>query len=339
MGVFSKFLLDIVENLDSDGPNFGHNPLDFVINLARSNTALGEATLKALTKVLNTVENEIHRIDLLVYQCLLIAGGVEINVEHQQQSLICWKNFARILQVLDLEAVCGKYDYERNIFTLQSRLLAHYQLAIKNRQDNPLSQHEQQLLDALKAEKLYLQIKAFLASYYSQLKDFVKAKNQFRDDMINAISVLEDEDPDNDRIGVLYHTGDDRNALNALSLLYPNDALRGSDDDEEKSIRSGPLDAKCEGECGIKWTYADDFYMCKSCYQIIFCGNCLEKLKENRFSTWACHPEHSWLHVPPWKDENAPGKGMVRVMDEAGSPKEVKISDWIKDLKRIWEIE
>ncbi|TGO21089.1 hypothetical protein BPAE_0242g00050 [Botrytis paeoniae] len=188
-------------------------------------------------------------------------------------------------------------------------------------------------------------IKAFLASYYSQSKDFVKAQNLFRDDMITAISILEDEDPDNDPIGYksligcFIHTGDDQNALNAWSLLYLNDTLTCSDDDEDESTRSGPLDAKCEGECGKKWTYADDFYMCKSCYQTIFCGDCLEELTGNRLTTWVCHPEHSWLHVPPWNDGNVAGKGIVRVMDESDSPKEVKISDWIKDLKRIWEIQ
>ncbi|TGO21088.1 hypothetical protein BPAE_0242g00040 [Botrytis paeoniae] len=129
----------------SHGANFGHNPLDFVINLARSNTALGEATLQALTTALTTAENEIHRVDLLVYQSLLIAGRDETNIEHLQYALICWKNCGRISQVLALKP--GAYDYERNIFTLQSRLLAHFRLAIKTRQDNPRSQHEQQLLD------------------------------------------------------------------------------------------------------------------------------------------------------------------------------------------------
>lgn len=187
--------------------------------------------------------------------------------------------------------------------------------------------------------------KAFLASYYSQSKDFVKAQDLFRDDVFTAISILEDEDPDNDPIGYkslircFIHTGDDRNALNAWSLLYPNDTLARSDDDEGESIRSGPLDAKCKGGCGKTWTYADDFYICKSCYQTIFCGDCLDELKGNRSKTWACHPEHSWLHVPPWNDENVAGKGMIRVIDESDSSKEVKISDWIKDLKRIWEIE
>ncbi|TGO52871.1 hypothetical protein BCON_0133g00160 [Botryotinia convoluta] len=352
VGVFSKFLLDIIKNLDSHGPNFGHNPLDFVINLARSNTALGEATLQALTTALTTAENEIHRVDLLVYQGLLIAGRDETNVEYLQYALICWKNCGRILQVLALKP--GAYDYEQNIFTLQSRLLAHFRLAIKIRQDNPRSQHEQQLLDALEAEKIYLRsyfpisdmqlilstsIKAFLASYYSQSKDFVKAQNLFRDDVITAISILEDEYLDNDPIGVFYSYWRSSKRAQCLALLYPNDTLARSDDDEDESTRSGPLDAKCEGGCGKKWTYADDFYMCKSCYQSIFCGDCLEKLKTNRLTTWACHPEHSWLHVLPWKDDNVAGEGMVRVMDESNSPKEVKISDWIKDLNRIWEIQ
>ncbi|TGO12725.1 hypothetical protein BTUL_0083g00280 [Botrytis tulipae] len=359
IGVFSKFLLEIVKKLEFYDPYFGHhplrfsynpldagiplrfvhnpldfdhNPLDFGIKVARSSTELGKCTLQALTKAVTAAENEIHRVDLLVYQGLLIVGGGETNVQHLQNALTCWKNCGRVLQVLALKP--GAYDYERNAFT--------------------------QLLDALEAEKAYLRfyfpesnmqanlltsIKAFLASYYSQSKDFVKAQNLFRDGVLTAISILEDEDPDNDPIGYksligcFIHTGDDRNALNAWSLLYPNDTLARSDDDEGESTRSGPLDAKCKGGCGKTWAYADDFYICKSCYQTIFCGDCLEELKGNRLKTWACHPEHSWLYVPPWNDENVAGKGMVRVMDESNSPKEVKISDWIKDLKRIWEIE
>ncbi|KAF7952403.1 uncharacterized protein EAE97_001900 [Botrytis byssoidea] len=259
IGVLSKFLLEIVKKLEFYDPHFGHNPirlsynpldagislcfvhnalnfdhnpLDFVIKVARSNIELGKFTLQALIKAVIAAENEIHRVDLLVYQGLLIAGGAK-------QTYSTYKMLSHGLALKP-----GAYDYERNAFTVQSRLLAHFQLAIKIRQDNPRSQHEQQLLDALEAEKVYLRfyfpgsnmqanwltsIKAFLASYYSQSKDFVKAQNLFRDDVFTAISILEDEDPDNDPIGYksligcFIHTGDDRNALNAWSLLYPND--------------------------------------------------------------------------------------------------------------------
>ncbi|KAK8906436.1 hypothetical protein ACHAPF_002993 [Botrytis cinerea] len=190
-----------------------------------------------------------------------------------------------------------------------------------------------------------------LASYYSQFKDFLKARNVFRDDTVTSIAILEDDGPGNDSIGyetlawILPHAGDDQYALSIRSLICPDTSIwsnDGQDDQEEYSIestRNGPIKLSCEGACGKKWTYADDFYVCKSCDRIAFCSNCLEKLKRNRLARWNCRPEHSWLHIPPWKDDNEPGKGMIRVLDEAGSPKEVKISDWIKDLKRIWDIE
>lgn len=173
----------------------------------------------------------------------------------------------------------------------------------------------------------------------------------FRDDTVTSIAILEDDGPGNDSIGyetlawILPHAGDDQYALSIRSLICPDTSIwsnDGQDDQEEYSIestRNGPIKLSCEGACGKKWTYADDFYVCKSCDRIAFCSNCLEKLKRNRLARWNCRPEHSWLHIPPWKDDNEPGKGMIRVLDEAGSPKEVKISDWIKDLKRIWDIE
>ncbi|KAF5873099.1 putative nacht and tpr domain protein [Botrytis fragariae] len=80
------------------------------------------------------------------------------------------------------------------------------------------------------------------------------------------------------------------------------------------------------GGCGKKQTYADNFHVCKSCSQRIFCGDYLQKPRRNRLKTWACYPEHTWLHVPPYNGKHLAGKGTVRVTDESDNPEELKIN-------------
>ncbi|TGO42349.1 hypothetical protein BHYA_0009g00280 [Botrytis hyacinthi] len=354
--MFSEFLLDIAKNLDDSDPIHSQNHLDFVINLARSNTVWSELVLEALVRAATSAENELDRAVLLVYQGLLIAGNNETNVEQFQRALMLWNDCRRVLNLSSNQSSTHKW----HLAIVKYQIMAHFQLAIKTRQNNPHLLNEQQLIYALEAERndspiehtwlwralLGTFITPLLASYYSQFKDFAKARNLLRDDMVAGISILEDDDPVNDVIGfrslawVFAHTGDDQNALSVWSLVRPTED--DGDSEEEHSFegtRNGPINLSCGGACGKQWTYADDFYVCKTCDEGTFCSNCLEELKRNRLARWNCRPEHSWLHVPPWNDEDVAGEGMVRVMDESNSPKEVKISDWIKDLKRIWEIE
>ncbi|KAF7920874.1 uncharacterized protein EAE98_008903 [Botrytis deweyae] len=328
MREFSEFLLDIAKNLDLTDLFRGQNSLYYVINLARSSTVSSEITLEAFVEAATRAENELHRAVLLIYEGLLISRGVETNLEQFRHSLNRWNSCRHILNLL------SDKSFEHYVLlhaTLRFQLMAHFQLAIISRQNNHHLLNEQKLLDALEAEKNDLPVdlawmwksillytkKPLLASYYSQFKDFAKARNMFRDDMVTAIAILEDDDPENDVIG-----------YQSLTLILTDALIRNNDDGDGleehpiESSRNGPIYMSCEGACGKEWTYADDFYF-----------------KKNRLARWICRPEHSWLHVPPWNDENVAGKGMVRVMDESGSPKEVKISDWIKDLKRIWEIE
>ncbi|KAF7889590.1 uncharacterized protein EAF02_002005 [Botrytis sinoallii] len=302
--IFSEFLLDIAKNLGDSDTIYSQNPLDFVINLARSNTVWSELVLEALVRAATSAENELDRAVLLVYQGLLIAGNEETNVEQLQRSLMLWNDCRRIL---NLSSDQSSTLFKWHVTTGRYQIMAHCQLAIKTRQNNPHLLNEQQLIYKLEAERddspidftwewkvlLGVFIKPLLASYYSQFKDFAKARNIFRNNMVTAIAILEDDDPDNDDIGykslawTLSYTGDDQNALSVWSLMCPIDPMirnnDGGDDQEDysiKSIKSDPIDLSCEGVCGKTWTYADDFYVCRSCYKIAFCSNCLEKLRK-----------------------------------------------------------
>ncbi|THV52033.1 hypothetical protein BGAL_0091g00180 [Botrytis galanthina] len=355
--MFSEFLLDITKNLGDSDPIYSQNPLDFVINLARSNTVWSELVLEALVRAATSAENELNRAVLLVYQGLLIAGNEETNVEQFQRSLMLWNDSRRILN-LSPDQFYNRFNW--HVTTVEYQIMAHFQLAIKIRRNHPHLLNEQQLIHTLEAERndsptgpvwqwrvlLGTFIEPLLASYFSEFKEFAKARNVLRKTMVTGISILGDDDPVNDVTGyiilawALAHTGDDQNALSVWSLMRPiEDDGDGEEEHSSGGTRNGPINLSCEGACGKEWTYADDFYVCKTCDDVTFCSNCLEKLKRNRLARWNCRPEHSWLHVPTWNDENVAGKGMIRVIDESDSSKEVKISDWIKDLKRIWEIE
>jgi hypothetical protein len=71
----------------------------------------------------------------------------------------------------------------------------------------------------------------------------------------------------------------------------------------DASPREGNLTLSCDGECDVKWSYADDLYSCKSCPDVQFCKDCRDKLKAGKLQLFICSPDHDWLHIPKWDDE------------------------------------
>ena len=111
------------------------------------------------------------------------------------------------------------------------------------------------------------------------------------------------------------------------------------------AYRDGPLWFNCDGRCDHSWNYADDMYVCRYCDDTQFNEICWKKVKENKLERYICHPGHSWLHVPPWRDEDAleVGKGKVRVGGELVNGKRVggevvDISEWLDGIRVTWEL-
>ena len=113
----------------------------------------------------------------------------------------------------------------------------------------------------------------------------------------------------------------------------------------DSTDRTGPINFGCDGFCRHDWWYANDIYMCRHCPNTQFNGACLTKLKANKLERYVCHPEHSWLHVPPWSDEAALkiGQGNVRVGGQLVDGKRVggdvvTIQEWVEDMRKTWGV-
>lgn len=110
-------------------------------------------------------------------------------------------------------------------------------------------------------------------------------------------------------------------------------------------VRTGKLGNFCDGGCGTVWRYADDLYSCKICADVQFDLRCLNKLRAGTLKRVVCSPEHEWLHVPPFSDEeyHKVGKGNVRMggtlVDGARQGGEiVPIAVWLDALRDQWGI-
>jgi hypothetical protein len=113
----------------------------------------------------------------------------------------------------------------------------------------------------------------------------------------------------------------------------------------KSKLRTGKLGNVCDGGCGTVWPYADDFYSCKVCCDVQFESRCLNKLREGTLKRVICSPEHDWLHIPPFSDEeyHRVGKGnvlmggtLVNGARQGGDI--VPISDWLDTLRHQWGI-
>ena len=109
--------------------------------------------------------------------------------------------------------------------------------------------------------------------------------------------------------------------------------------------RFGSLQLYCDGKCGKVWRYSDDLYCCKACPQVQFCKECRDKLVAGRLTVFICSPEHDWLHVPKWDDEEYAtyGRGKVKVGGTWDGEKRVggevvTIKAWLDMLRDQWGV-
>lgn len=116
-------------------------------------------------------------------------------------------------------------------------------------------------------------------------------------------------------------------------------------DTTDGASRDGNLSLSCDGGCGKAWKYADDFYACKSCPDVQFCKDCRDRLVAGKLPVFICSPEHDWLHVPTWDDEEYAkvGRGKVKIGGtwdgEARVGGEVvTIEAWLNLLRYKWVV-
>ncbi|KAI9685380.1 MAG: hypothetical protein M1822_004511 [Bathelium mastoideum] len=192
-------------------------------------------------------------------------------------------------------------------------------------------------------------LEALLAIYYRSVGDDAKARQLLQREIKNYLDMLSDEWPENDWQAyqqlavILARYGDDCNALSAWSLLPPSDA--GSESPSPK--RQGDLRLYCDGRCSTRWTYANDIWYCRYCANVKFDSVCLEKLRAGTLLRDICSPNHQFLRVPKWSDEEfrAVGKDRVRVGGEIqpdgtrNGGEIMTVEEWKNRLYEEWDIQ
>ncbi|KIX97484.1 uncharacterized protein Z520_06936 [Fonsecaea multimorphosa CBS 102226] len=397
--LFSDLLLYLTE---SEVYTIALQPIDLILALARTDERLNVQTLEALQAAIRDARKSNLTISegmLLLYQGIVLAHGTTDDARIQH-AIRCWEDCQSLY-------LSSRWDLAQTQASAARFVAQHYfQRAVKP--GIAAEEREEYLGKLLRLKRLStswihgFRPNSYLASYYVRQNQLEEARQVFMEDMMAAMEILSDSDPENDSYGyralanILMNTGDDLNALSAWSLLGPDDLFKTSSSDGEHAndgdqngtpkengvseakpdeptingvpeegetpkppttekaedddtatteIREGPLRNTCDGLCDHTWNYADDLHACRYCPDTQFTTDCLEKLKANKLEHYICHPDHSWLHVPPWNDEEAlqVGPGKVRVRGELVDGvrvggEVVDIQQWLDEIREIWKL-
>lgn len=185
-----------------------------------------------------------------------------------------------------------------------------------------------------------------LARYHRLQGNHDKVTSILRPSIKITLDLLSDDDPLNDWEAyqglavLLMFAGDETNSLAAWSLITPNNVTEagiglGNTEKNDHKLE-GPMFAYCDGECGTKWTFADNFYVCKTCDDIQFDQKCLHSMRAGTLKRKVCNPEHDMLHVPAYdpSERKRIGQGNVKVEGDI-----VSADEWLRRLRRDWGLE
>jgi tetratricopeptide (TPR) repeat protein len=124
----------------------------------------------------------------------------------------------------------------------------------------------------------------------------------------------------------------DGNAADFANESAPRPGLRRSNTSQLVRKLAGPLGYRCDGRCGIAWTWADDMYHCRICMDVQFCKSCLEKVQSGEITN-ICSPKHNFMHVPEW---DTAGIDRIRQGQVLVGEKLVPLQDWLQGIKEAW---
>jgi len=412
----SEMLLNL--NIEGLGDVVHIETFDLLVSLTASGP-LSKLIMEGLERCVDLVYNRDNGADLVR---LLLFQGVamfryNLGKPEQKGAAALWRKCCS----MGLKEMASTGEGFNALSIAIARLCVYYDaLARRGGQDAQelLFELQQFYSEAQKDWWLARVVRCTIAAYYLTSGSTEKARDILRSEMADGLSMLSDDDPENDHLGyrgigiAAIHAGDDLNALSAWSLLLPNDVDEDDEDGEEEeaededkdggesadgedeeglehpeaevtddssstSSNSSPVSTakspptndvtveepelkltvtpyedrkvnpvvRCDGGCGMVWTYADDFYICKTCADIEFDFKCLEKLRAGTLKRVACSRDHDFLHLPPFSKEEYQkvGKGNVRVggtlVDGTRQGGEIiPIADWLQSLRDEWDI-
>ncbi|EXJ54057.1 hypothetical protein A1O7_09394 [Cladophialophora yegresii CBS 114405] len=235
LDLFAAFLLYLAVNQNT---SFSLDPLTIIIFLGQPDKAFNSHVLKAIETAIADIRgsNAITEGVLLLYQGVCLARGTS-EESHIQQAIRCWDDCQSLY-------IPSSYDLETTREMAARFVAQHFFHQARNPEISPeeREQNFRQLLRVNRPASLWpssFQPTSYLASYYVLQGQVEEARKLFREDMIAALVILSDHDPDNDVFGyktmanILMHTGDDLNALSAWSLLGPDDVFKIPDQEAD----------------------------------------------------------------------------------------------------------
>ena len=93
----------------------------------------------------------------------------------------------------------------------------------------------------------------------------------------------------------------------------------------------------CDGHCSRRLPHrigqTEAFWMCRYCYNVDFCDECIKLVRDNKLPVHICSPQHDWLRVQ-LTDRIIPfGKVFVGATDEL-----MDLEDFKNELQKKWDL-
>ena len=229
--------------------------------------------------------------------------------------------------------------------------LFHYRAAVSRMDQYHVKSLESIVKDNENSSFSYYDHKIYLTCYYAHVvKNKEKARGTLLKELKEGLDWLSDDEDWNDNPGyfrlgdVFAHTGDDLDALSALSMLRPKDAGTRHLNKSPEAKGRADFYFYCDGMCGETWQYADDCYCCKLCSSQL-CNKCLAEVKGRTIRRFVCSADHEWLHIPPWDDNEYLKVGPKNVLiggelvnGARVGGRVVSLEEWLNIIRDDWNI-
>jgi tetratricopeptide (TPR) repeat protein len=243
---FSELLRHLTGNEDDD------DNLNIIVALAQTDNTFSQHTLEALRSAIDDARRNDLTVSqgvLLLYQGIVLARGTTDDAR-LQQAVYSWEDCQSLY-------LASRYDLMET-HRLAACYVTQYHFQQATKQGASAQECEQHFNKLLKISRIAdtwthsFRPTSFLASYYVHQDQPEEARKLFMEEIVDALDILSDRDPDNDYYGykllanVLMYTGDDLNALSAWSMLGPNDTYPSSNpstpgtpsDDDETAVNN-----------------------------------------------------------------------------------------------------
>ncbi|KAJ5574110.1 uncharacterized protein N7459_008537 [Penicillium hispanicum] len=169
-----------------------------------------------------------------------------------------------------------------------------------------------------------------------------KSEALFKPSVKRAVEILSDDDPENDREGLiglyraLIAAGD---ISNVLAIAYALGNYRDGDDDDDDGNNEewepvfDDSICSCDRPCRVSRSSLDRFSLCPICFDTGFCEACVKLLQEGKLGIKRCSAKHvkDFIYIP--RRPQKLGKDQMLVDGTV-----VGFSDWLGALKKKWKV-